>query len=51
MGDVIVLSVLGIVVVLIVLFMWKNHKKGGGCSGCSCNCESCKLNCSSCVEK
>ena len=51
MGDVIVLAVLGIIVALVIRSMWKNHKKGGGCSGCSCNCGSCKLNCSSRTEK
>lgn len=51
MGDVIVLSILGIIVALVIHSMWKNHKKGGGCSGCSCNCEGCKLNCSSRTEK
>lgn len=50
MGDVIVLSILGIIVALVIRSMWKNHKKGG-CSGCSCNCEGCKLNCSSRTEK
>ena len=38
MGDVIVIAVLGIVVAFIVRSMWKNHKNGGGCSGCSGNC-------------
>ena len=38
MGDVIVIAVLGIVVAFIIRSMWKNHKNGGGCSGCSGNC-------------
>ncbi len=51
MGDVIVLGALGIVVALVIRSMWKNHKKGGGCSGCSHNCENCGANCSSRIEK
>ena len=51
MGDFIVLAVLGIIVVLVICSMWKHHKKGGGCSGCSYKCESCKLNCSSRIDK
>ena len=46
MGDVIVLAVLGIIVALVIRSMWKNHKNGGGCSGCSCNCANCKAGCS-----
>lgn len=44
MGDVIVIAVLGIVVAFIIRSMWKNHKDGGGCSGCSGNCRG-KCNC------
>ena len=44
MGDVIVIAVLGIVVAFIIRSMWKNHKNGGGCSGCSGNCGG-KCNC------
>ena len=51
MGDVIVLFILGIIVALVIRSMWKQHKKGGGCSGCSCNCENCKANCSGDIEK
>lgn len=50
MGDVIVLGILGIIVTLVICGMWKNHKKGGSCSGCSCNCANCKANCSSNIE-
>ena len=45
MGDVIVLVALGIIVALVILSMWKEHKKGGGCSGCSWDCKNCKKNC------
>ena len=46
MGDIIVLSVLGIIVGLVIYSMIRNHKKGkdcgcGGCSGCSMS-EHCK---------
>ena len=51
MGDVIVLTALGIIVALVIRSMWKHHKKGGGCSGCSCNCAGCKLKCSSRNDK
>ena len=51
MGDVIVLFILGIIVALVIRSMWKQYKKGGGCSGCSCNCENCKANCSGHIEK
>ena len=51
MGDVIVLFALGIIVALVIHSMWKNHKKGGNCSGCSCNCENCKVGCGEHLEK
>ena len=51
MGDVIVLFILGFIVALVIRSMWIQHKKGGGCSGCSCNCENCKANCSGHIEK
>ena len=51
MGDVIVLFILGIIVALVIRSMWINHKKGGGCSGCSHKCEGCSAKCSNCVEK
>jgi len=41
MGDIIVLTVLVVIVALVIRSMWKNHKKGGGCSGCSGNCSGC----------
>lgn len=46
MGDIIVLSVLGIVVAAVVRSMWKNHKNGGGCYGCSKKCNG-KCSCHS----
>ncbi len=50
MGDVIVLVALGVIIGLVIRSMWKNHKNGGGCSGCSCNCESCKRGCKSDIK-
>ena len=54
MGDVLVLSVLGIIVLLVIRSVWMGHKRGGGCSGCagcSCDCTSCKTHCSVRMEK
>lgn len=46
MGDVIVLCVLATIVALVIFAMWKDHKKGKGCSGgCGCNCKNCKESC------
>ena len=45
MGDIIVLTVIGICVALAVRSMWKDHKNGGGCAGCSHNCAGCKSAC------
>lgn len=56
MGDVIVLTVLGIIVALVIRSMWRSHKKGGGCSGCSgCShkCEgtsACNCDCVGCAK-
>ena len=44
MGDIIVIAVLGVIVAAVIRNMWKNHKNGGGCSGCSGNCGG-KCNC------
>ncbi len=41
MGDIIVLVVLAGIIALVVRSMWKNHKKGGHCSGCSSSCSDC----------
>lgn len=41
MGDVIVIAVLGGIVVSVIRSMWKSHKNGGACSGCSGNCGKC----------
>ena len=38
MGDIIVITVLGVIVVSAICSMRKNHKNGGACSGCSGNC-------------
>ena len=43
MGDIIVLLVLGAIVGAIIRSMYQNHKKGGGCAGCSGNCGQCSL--------
>lgn len=45
MGDIIVLTVIGICVALALRSMWKDHKNGG-CAGCSHNCAGCKSACS-----
>ncbi len=47
MGDIIVLSVLGAVVLLAVRSMLKTRKEGGcsGCSGCSGSCSGCNRGC------
>lgn len=45
MGDFIVLAVLVVIVALVIRSMWNNHKKGGGCSGCSGNCSGCNSGC------
>ena len=47
MGDVIVLTILGAVVLLAVRSMLKNRKNGccGSCSGCSGNCSGCNRGC------
>ena len=53
MGDVLVLSILGIIVLLVIRSMWINHKKVGGCSGCSHKCEgasACSCDCAGCVK-
>lgn len=47
MGDILVLAVLGIVVAAVIRSMWKHHKKGGYCYGCSANCEG---KCKSCLK-
>jgi hypothetical protein len=39
MGDIIVLSVLGLIVGLIVFSLIRDKKKGK--SGCSCGCQNC----------
>lgn len=44
MGDLIVIAVLGVIVAAVIRSMWKNHKNGGGCNGCSGNCGG-KCNC------
>ena len=44
MGDILVLAVLGVVVAAVIRSMWKHHKKGGQCYGCSANCGG-KCNC------
>ena len=45
MGDIIVIAVLGLIAALVIRSMWKNHKNGGACSGCSANCgRSCGCN-------
>ena len=41
MGDMIVIAVLAVVIGLALRSMWKDHKNGGGCSGCSGNCSTC----------
>lgn len=41
MGDIIVLAVLVLVVAAVIRSMWKNHKSGGHCAGCSGNCSKC----------
>lgn len=51
MGDVIVIAILGIIVALVIRSMWKNHKQGGGCSGCSCDCASCRAGCNAQTRK
>lgn len=45
MGDVIVLTVLGVIIALVIGSMWKAKKKNKSC-GCSCGCEHCSYNCS-----
>ena len=41
MGDIIVgIALLGIVA-LVVRYLWKSHKAGKGCGGCSGDCSSC----------
>lgn len=45
MGDFIVLALLAAIIVLVVRSMWKNHKKGVCCSGCSGNCGNCSAGC------
>jgi len=44
MGDIIVLSALGLVVALAIRSLWKDHKRGG-CAGCSRNCANCASSC------
>ncbi|MBQ3099926.1 MAG: FeoB-associated Cys-rich membrane protein [Clostridia bacterium] len=39
MGNVIVLSALGLIVGLVIYFNLRNRKKGD--SGCSCGCKNC----------
>lgn len=51
MGDVIVLTVLGVIIGLVIRSMWKNHKNGGGCSGCSGSCATCNKSCHDHIEK
>ena len=46
MGDFIVLAVLVLIIALIIFSIWRNHKKGKTCSGCSCNCGNCSSECS-----
>ena len=41
MGDIIVIAVLVVVVAAVIRSMWKDHKNGGPCSGCSGNCSAC----------
>ena len=41
MGDFIVITVLVVMVAAVIRSMWKNHKNGGHCSGCSGNCNGC----------
>ena len=45
MGDVIVIGVLSLIVALAIRSMWKSHKTGSGCSGCSGNCSGCRAGC------
>lgn len=44
MGDIIVLSVLGVVAAIAGRSVWKDHKSGG-CAGCSHNCAHCSSAC------
>ena len=41
MGDIIVLAVLGVIVAAVIRSMWKDHKNGRHCAGCSGNCSQC----------
>lgn len=50
MGDIIVLTALGVIIALVIRSMWKNHKNGNSC-GCSGGCENCAKNCGSRLEK
>ena len=45
MGDIVVLAVLAGIIALVVRSMWKTHKKGGHCSGCSGACAGCSAGC------
>ncbi|MEE1315034.1 MAG: FeoB-associated Cys-rich membrane protein [Faecalimonas sp.] len=45
MGDILVLAVLGVIVVLVIRSMWKNHKEGKTCGSCAGNCSGCARSC------
>ena len=46
-GDIVVLLILGVVVALCIRNLWKVHKAGGPCAGCSGgNCGTCGYGCS-----
>lgn len=47
MGDIIVIAVLGVIVAIVIRSMWKHHKKGGHCYGCSANCSG---KCNRCMK-
>ena len=44
MGDAIVLMVLAVIVGAVIRSMWKDHRNGRQCSGCSGNCSKCRGN-------
>jgi hypothetical protein len=44
MGTILVGAVLAVIVALVIRFMWKNHKAGKSCGGCSGDCTQCHGN-------
>ena len=41
MGELIVILIVAVAVFLAARSLWKGHKTGGSCSGCSGGCSSC----------